>query len=101
MSFTVRMGIPEMDYYWQDMCGRENKGELDKGELKTFKKLLKTFHHLSINPKHTGLSSHEIGALSKIVGFKIWESYVKSNTCRGSNILGVWTWESRNHYSWI
>lgn len=87
MSFTVRMGVPEMEYYWQDMCGRENRGELDKSELKTFKKLLKTFHHLSINPRHTGLSSHEIDALSRIVGFKVWESYVENQTPAAGRIF--------------
>jgi hypothetical protein len=29
MAFNVRMGVPEMEYYWQDLCGREEKGELD------------------------------------------------------------------------
>ena len=78
MPFTIRMGIPEMDYYWQDMCGREENGELDKNEKKTFKKLLKSFHHLSINPRHPGLCSHEIAPLSRIAGFKIWESYIEN-----------------------
>jgi hypothetical protein len=49
MSFTVRMGVPEMEYYWQDMCVWENKAELDKSYLKTFKKLLK-----NISPHHSG-----------------------------------------------
>jgi hypothetical protein len=80
MAFTVRMGVPEMEYYWQDLCGREGKAELDKGEVKLFKKLLKTFGHLSANPRHPGLCSHEIEALSKIAGFRIWESYVENRT---------------------
>jgi hypothetical protein len=87
VSFTVRMGIPEMEYYWREMCGRENNSSLDKGELKTFKKLLKTFHHLSINPRHTGLSSHEIDPLSKIAGFKVWESYVENQTPAAGRIF--------------
>jgi hypothetical protein len=80
MAFTVRMGVPEMEYYWQDLCGREENGELDKGETKLFKKLLKTFSHLSINPRYPGLCSHEIDALSRIAGFKVWESYVENRT---------------------
>jgi hypothetical protein len=80
MAFTVRMGVPEMEYYWQDLCGREENDELDKGDLKIFKKLLKTFNHLSINPRYPGLCSHEIDALSRIAGFKIWESYVENKT---------------------
>ena len=36
MAFIVRMGVPEMEYYWHDLCGREEKGGLDKGEAKLF-----------------------------------------------------------------
>jgi hypothetical protein len=87
MSFAIRMGLPEMDYYWQDMCSREVKDELDKGELKTFKKLLKSFHHLSINPRHPGLNSHEIEALSRVAGFKVWESYIENHTPAAGRIF--------------
>jgi hypothetical protein len=87
MPFTVRMGIPEMDYYWQDMCSREEHGELDKGELKTFKKLFKSFYHLSINPRYPGLNSHEIDPLSKIAGFKVWESYIENRTPAAGRIF--------------
>lgn len=80
MRFVVRMGIPEMEYYWQDICDREARDELDKGECKLFKKLIKTFNFISINPRHPGLNSHEIDPLTKIAGFKIWESYIENNT---------------------
>jgi hypothetical protein len=81
------MGIPAMEYYWQDLAGRDAKGELDKGELKTFKKLLKSFRHLSINPRHPGLCSHEIEPLSRIAGFKIWESYIENHTPAAGRIF--------------
>lgn len=87
MPFTIRMGISEMDYYWRDMCIRADTEDLDKAEAKTFKKLLKTFHHLSINPRYPGLCSHEIGPLSKIAGFKIWESYVENCTPAAGRIF--------------
>ncbi len=80
MAFTIRMGFPEMESYWQDICARESNGKIDKNELKTFKKLLKAFKHLSINPRHPGLRSHEIPPLSKIAGFKVWESYLENQT---------------------
>jgi hypothetical protein len=81
------MGIPEMDFYWQEMCSKEKLGAFDKTELKTFKKLLKSFHHLSINPKHPGLNSHEITALSKIAAFKVWESYIENHTPAAGRIF--------------
>lgn len=87
MPFTIRMGVPEMEYYWQDMTNRDTKGELDKGELKTFKKLIRSFYHLSNNPKHPGLCSHEIEPLSRIAGLKVWESYIENNTPAAGRIF--------------
>lgn len=81
------MGLPEMDYYWQDMCDREAKNELDKSEAKTFKKLIKSFHHLSINPRYPGLKSHEIDSISKVAGFKVWESYIENHTPASGRIF--------------
>lgn len=80
MSFIIRMGIPEMDYYWTDMTTRVDENKLGKNELKTFKKLLKCFNHLKNNPKHPGLKTHEIDTLSNKAGFKIWQSYIENNT---------------------
>jgi hypothetical protein len=87
MEFKIRMGVPEMEYYWQEMTEKEANAELDKGEIKTFKKLLKSFHHLSINPRHSGLCSHEIDALSRIAGIKIWESYLENKTPAAGRIF--------------
>ena len=80
MSFTIRMGVPEMDDYWTDMITRHDEGMLDKNELRTFRKLLKCFNYLRNNPMHPGLKTHEIDALSDIAGFKIWQSYIENNT---------------------
>jgi hypothetical protein len=81
------MGIPHMDAYWQDLCTRETLGTLDKGELKTFKKLLRAFQHLSLNPRYPSLNSHEIDPLSRIAGFKIWQSYLENNTPAAGRIF--------------
>lgn len=80
MPFTVRMGFQDMEAYWKDICDREALGTLDKGEQKTFKKLVRAFHHLHLNPRYPSLNSHEIDPLSKIAGFKIWQSYLENNT---------------------
>jgi hypothetical protein len=87
MLFTVRMGIPEMEEYWLGLCRREAEGNLDKNDLKVFKKLLRAFHHLALNPRYPGLCSHEISALSSIAGFKIWESYIENNTPSAGRIF--------------
>jgi hypothetical protein len=80
------MGIPYMEEYWQDLKYKYSKNKLSKEETKIFKKLVKAFHHLSNNPKHNGLNSHEIDELSvrqsKIVGkkIKVFQSYLENNT---------------------
>jgi len=87
MPFEIRMGHSEMYNFWQSMREKRAKGELNSHELKTLKKLVKTFYHLSINPKHPGLCSHEIEPLSKKAGFKIWESYVENHTPAAGRIF--------------
>jgi hypothetical protein len=81
------MGIPEMETFWKAFCQREAQQSLDKAELKTFKKLIRTFYHLGKNPRHPGLCSHEISALSSVAGIKIWESYVENNTPSAGRIF--------------
>jgi hypothetical protein len=86
MPFTIRMGIPQMEEYWQDLKYKNSKNTLSKEESKIFKKLVKAFYFLSNNPKHNGLNSHEIDELSvrqsKIVGkkIKVFQSYLENNT---------------------
>ena len=86
MAFVIRMGLPRMEEYWEDLRIRYKKGLLSKNEQKTFKKLYKALHHLSVNPHHSGLNSHEIDELSfrlsRIIGkkIKVFQSYLENNT---------------------
>ncbi|MEY4244013.1 MAG: hypothetical protein RLZZ245_1598 [Verrucomicrobiota bacterium] len=80
MPFQIRMGIPEMEALWQDFSNRHAQGSLDKEEQKFFKKLIKALSHLSENPKHNSLASHEIENLSHKHGTKIFQSYLENNT---------------------
>ncbi len=54
MPFRVRMGMPEMEAYWNDLSGRKLQGRLDKHEEKFFKKLAKALGFLGQNPRHPG-----------------------------------------------
>ncbi len=65
MSFTIRMGVPEMQDLWDDLHIKSQQGKLNKGELKLWKKLAKCICLLSSNPWHNSLHSHEIAALTK------------------------------------
>ena len=84
MSFTIRMGVPEMQEFWDDMRTRANTNNLDKAESKLWKKLAKTVLFLSSNPRHNSLESHEIDDLTrrytKIVGqaYRVWQSYLEN-----------------------
>lgn len=80
MEFTIRFGIPGMQFFWEDIKTRYHQNELNKNELELFKKLVKAFYHLGHNPFHSGLESHEIKDLTRIFGNKIFESYLE-NKC--------------------
>jgi hypothetical protein len=96
MSFTLRMGVPDMQEYWDDMRRRAQADKLDKEEKKLWKKLAKTVLYLSSNPRHTGLQTHEIDDLSrryaKIVGrpCKVWQSYLENNTPAAGRLFWVY-----------
>ena len=80
MAFRIRMGVPEMEAYWNDLSTRKLASKLDKQEEKFFKKLVKTLGFLGQNPRHPGLESHEIDDLTRKHGIKIFQSYLENNT---------------------
>ena len=80
MAFRIRMGVPGMEAYWNDISTRELTSKLDKDEEKLFKKLVKTLTFLGQNPRHPGLESHEIDDLTRKCGIKIFQSYLENNT---------------------
>jgi hypothetical protein len=80
MAFKIRMGLPEMEAFWNDISTRKLKGKLAKDEERYFKKLVKTLGYLSENPRHNSLASHEIDDLTRKYGFKIFQSYLENNT---------------------
>jgi hypothetical protein len=51
---------------------------LDLDEEKLARKFFKTLDLLSANPYHNSLESHEIDALTKRVGFKVFQSYLEN-----------------------
>ena len=79
MAFRIRMGVPEMAAYWNDLATRKLAGKLDKDEEKFFKKLFKALGFLGQNPRHPGLASHEIDDLTRKHGIKIFQSYLENN----------------------
>jgi len=90
MDFKIRMGIPEIEDFWNSLSDKAEKGILKQNERKVFKKLLKTINLLSSNPRHNSLSSHEIAPLSKRYGIKVWQSYLENKTPSAGRIF--WTY---------
>lgn len=75
-SYSIRMGVPEMDAFWDDLLVRRKSNTLSSDELELFERLGKAITNLSANPKHPGLKTHEIEPLSKKYGIRIWQSYL-------------------------
>lgn len=88
--YKIRMGVPEMSGIWTDLSSKADKGLLNKNEQILFRKLVKTLSHLRENPRYPALKSHEISALSKRMGFKIWQSYLENRKSAAGRIF--WTY---------
>lgn len=78
--FKIKLGIPEIKALWEDFVLKASTDKLSKAEAQLYKKWGKAMALLANNPKHTGLQSHEIEALSRRYGTKVWQSYLENNT---------------------
>ena len=87
MAFNLRMGLPEMAAFWDDLSTRKQQGKLGRDEEKFFKKLVKALGYLGENPRHNSLASHEIDALTAKYGLKIFQSYLENHTPAAGRIF--------------
>ena len=90
MPFNIRMGVPEMEAYWNNLAARRSTNRLGADERKFFKKLVKTLNYLSQNPRHNSLNSHEIDDLTRKYGLKIFQSYLENNTPAAGRLFWVY-----------
>jgi len=74
--FKIRMGIPEMKEYWDDLLAKKKNNNLNLDEEDFFKRLTKSIKFLTVDPKHPSLQTHQIEELSKKYKMKIWQSYL-------------------------
>lgn len=88
--YTIHMGVPEMDDFWKDLCSKVDSGTANKDEVKLYNKIGKALSHIAQNPRHTGLATHEITALSNRYGMKVWQSYLENNTPGAGRIFWVY-----------
>jgi hypothetical protein len=90
MQFTIHFGIPEMDTLWNDLVSRESSQQLDADSERLLKRLRKALMFLAADPRHPSLQSHEIEALTKRYGEKVWQSYLENRTPAAGRIYWVY-----------
>ena len=71
--FFIRLGVPEMELQWTDVCKKAASGKLGAEESRLHKKWGKAMALLASDPRHPGLKSHEIGPLSRRYGERVWQ----------------------------
>lgn len=79
-----------MEALWADLSGKARKGTLGKDENSLYKKMGKAMAFLANDPKHPGLHSHEIGALSRRYGVKVWQSNIENKTSGAGRIYWIY-----------
>lgn len=78
--FLIRMGVPEMEEFWDMLEKKVEEGSATRDENKLYRKIGTKLHLLSMNPRYAGLNSHEISSLTSRYGRKVWESYLENRT---------------------
>lgn len=88
--YAIHLGIPEMKEFWESLRTKVKDGEATKVEQSLYQKFGKTMKLLSINPRHTGLHTHDIESLTKRYGMKVWESYLENNKPAAGRVFWVY-----------
>lgn len=96
MNYQINFGIPEIDAFYKTLAEKAENKTINKNETRLFKKITKAINFLSSNPKHNGLNSHEIKALSirfsKKTGrtYRVWQSYLENNTPSAGRLYWIY-----------
>lgn len=90
MTYRIRMGIPDMEELWNRLQSSYRDGTISKREAELYKKWGASLKKLAMDPHYPGLNSHEIEALSKRYGLKVWESYLENKTSKARRMFWVY-----------
>lgn len=88
--FEIKLGIPEVYDFWNELKEKVNNNTANKDEVAKYKKLGKTFKLISENPKYPSLCSHEIKVLSQRYGMKVFESYVENRKPAAGRVFWIY-----------
>ena len=90
IMFDIRMGVPEMEAFWNDLRQKIHAGTATKNETQLYKKIGKTLKQISMDPTYPGLETHDIEPLTKRYGQKVWQSYIENHTPGAGRIYWVY-----------
>ena len=91
MAYRIRMGIPEMAAFWNSLSEKNQSGAANSDEQTVYKKIGKALKLIAENPRHPGLQTHEITALTKRYGgMKVWQSYLENHRPQAGRIFWVY-----------
>lgn len=88
--YSIRLGIPEMEELWNDLCSKASANALSKDEETLYWKWGKAMAFLAKDPQHPGLHSHDIEALTRRYGEKVWQSYLENRNPRAARMYWVY-----------
>lgn len=90
MQYLIRLGIPEVEQYWENLTKLVKDNKANKKDIITYNKLGKTFKLIAFNPLYPGLKTHEIDQLTKRYGYKVFDSYVENNKPGAMRVFWVY-----------
>lgn len=88
--YAIHMGVPEMKALWEDLQQKHKSGRANKAEEKIYKLMGKAMRLIANDPRYPGLRTHEITALTRRYGTKVWQSYLENNTPKAGRIYWVY-----------
>ena len=87
MPFHVVMGRPHVSALWESLRAGGVSGTLSADQRLLARKFNKAVQLLESDPRHPGLRSHEIEALSRRVGTRVFESYLENNSSAAGRLF--------------
>ena len=92
--FTIYLD-GEAETLINDLGEKASADKLNRDEKDLYRKIRKALQHLEINPRHPGLKSHEIDALTDKYGVRIWESYLENKKAGARRMFWIYGPETK------
>ena len=90
MTYTIRMGIPEMAELWNKLQTSYRDGTINNKDAELYKKWGSALKKLAMDPFYPSLKSHEIEPLSTRYGMKVWQSYLENKKSGARRMFWVY-----------